>query len=123
MNLLSFSFIMAGVALNTVAQLCLKQGMLGIGCVNMTASALAEMAMKAVLNPFIIIGMVCYMASFAVWLVVLSRVEVSLAYPMLSIGYIAAAVAGYYFWGESLGVAKILGIALICAGVAVMFRQ
>ena len=122
MNLLSFSFIMAGVALNTVAQLCLKQGMLSIGSADMNANALVEMAMKAILNPFIIIGMLCYVTSFAVWLIVLSRVEVSLAYPMLSIGYIVTAIVGYYFWGESLGVTKIVGIILICSGVAVMFR-
>ena len=55
-------------------------------------------------------------------LVVLSRVEVSAAYPMLSIGYVLAAVMGYFFLGESVGVERMAGIALICGGVLLVAR-
>ena len=56
-------------------------------------------------------------------LVVLSRVEVSVAYPMLSAGYIVTAFAGWYFWGEALTMNKFLGIGLICFGVLFMFKN
>ena len=47
-------------------------------------------------------GLLCYVVSVAVWLLVLSRVEVSFAYPLLSVGYIVNAVAGYYLFQENL---------------------
>lgn len=123
MNGINFALIIFGVTLNTVAQLCLKQGMLSVGTVTMELAGLVDLIIKAATNSFIMLGLACYAASFAVWLVVLSRVEVSMAYPMLSIGYIVTAVFGYYFWGESLGIYKMTGIFLICTGVAVMFRE
>ena len=123
MNGMSFCLIILGVTLNTIAQLCLKQGMVSAGAVSMELAGLFALIIKAAASPFIMLGLTCYVASFAVWLVVLSRVEVSMAYPMLSIGYIVTAVFGYYFWGESLGMYKLAGIFLICAGVMVMFQE
>ncbi|MBP3819302.1 MAG: EamA family transporter [Butyrivibrio sp.] len=123
MSGVSFGLIILGVTLNTVAQLCLKQGMVSMGAVSLELAGLLDFVIKAATSPFIMLGLSCYVASFAVWLVVLSRVEVSMAYPMLSIGYIATAAFGYCFWGESLGVYKMTGILLICAGVVVMFQE
>ncbi len=123
MSGVSFGLIILGVTLNTVAQLCLKQGMASVGAVSLELAGLFDLVIKVMASPFIMLGLSCYVASFAVWLVVLSRVEVSMAYPMLSIGYIVTAVFGYYFWGESLGIYKMAGIFLICVGVAVMFRE
>ena len=123
MNVTSFGLIVLGVTLNTVAQLCLKQGMTIIGTVSLEMTGLFDLIQKAATSPLIFWGLACYVASFAVWLIVLSRVEVSMAYPLLSIGYIVTAVFGYYFWGESLGIYKIMGIFLICAGVVLMFKE
>jgi len=122
MNLLNLFMIMLGVMLNTIAQLCLKQGMLQIGSIEVTIHNLWIMFLEASLNPFVIIGMICYVASFGVWLIVLSRVEVSIAYPMLSIGYVVTFIMAYYFWGESLSLNKIAGITLICIGVGMMYK-
>jgi multidrug transporter EmrE-like cation transporter len=56
-------------------------------------------------------------------MIVLSKTEVSLAYPLLSIGYIIAAVIGYYFLGENVNFTRIGGIALICVGIVVISRS
>ena len=55
--------------------------------------------------------------SVLVWMAVLSRVEVSVAYPMVSIGYIIVGVAGWYFFGESLSTLRVAGIFVIFLGV------
>ena len=57
------------------------------------------------------------------WMVVLSRLEVGYAYPFLSLGYVVAAVAGYYFLGESLSILRIAGILVICLGVFMVARS
>ena len=67
--------------------------------------------------------MICYALSILLWMAVLSKVEVSFAYPFLSIGYVVAAVVGYYFFGESLSVIRIVGIVIICIGVYLISRS
>lgn len=119
----NFFLILMGVLLNTVAQLCLKQGMMIIGAVSLNVSAIMDLLPRAALNPYVVFGMVCYVISFGVWLIVLSKVDVSLAYPMLSIGYVVTAVIGCYYMGESLTLYKALGIATICMGTGLLFKS
>ena len=75
-----------------------------------------------VTNIYLWLGLGCYAFSIGTWLVVLSRAEVSTAYPLLSIGYIIAAILSVLLLGETLGAAKIGGIGLICAGVILITR-
>ncbi len=67
--------------------------------------------------------MLCYAASICVWLAALSKAPVSTAYPMLSLGYVVVAFASVLWLGETLSVPKVLGIALICAGVVLVSRN
>jgi len=61
--------------------------------------------------------------SVMVWLLVLSRVEVSFAYPLLSVGYIVNAVAAYYLFQENISLTRIAGILIIVAGVYLITRS
>ena len=115
--------ILVSVSLNALAQILLKQGMLGIGRFAFGADQLFAVLPRIALNPFVVGGMACYAVSIGLWLMVLSRVEVSAAYPFLSVGYVIAAAAGYWLFGEALGVARIAGIALICAGVVLVAQS
>lgn len=109
--------ILFGVFLNAAAQLFLREGMRRIGHFDFTWSNLFPIALQVAGNVFVLGGLLCYIVSVAVWLMVLSRVEVSYAYPLLSVGYIVTAVAGYYLFQENLSVTRILGIVIIIVGV------
>ena len=122
MNFMDFILVLFGVLLNAAAQLCIKQGMNLIGNIQLDAGAILAMITRAAINPYILAGLACYVVSVLVWMVVLSKVEVSLAYPFLSIGYIVTAFVGYFFMGEALGLYKVLGILTICAGIGIMFK-
>jgi multidrug transporter EmrE-like cation transporter len=74
-------------------------------------------------NVWLWTALICYAASFLLWMSVLSKVEVSFAYPFLSIGYVVAALGGYYFFGESLSLTRIAGILVICIGVVLISRS
>jgi multidrug transporter EmrE-like cation transporter len=115
--------ILSGVLLNAAAQLLLKKGMLGIGFFEFSAANLVPISIKAAANPFIVAGLFCYVFSVGLWMMVLSRVEVSFAYPFLSIGYVVIALVGYYYFGEKLDPYRITGIALICLGVVFISRS
>ena len=112
-----FLLILLGVLLNAAAQLLLKAGMSQIGHFDFSMANLIPIGLKIIVNPPILTGLFAYVLSVAVWLLVLSRVQVSYAYPMLSIGYIVNAIAAYYLFGEALSVVRVTGIFVIIAGV------
>ncbi|OIQ67574.1 putative 4-amino-4-deoxy-L-arabinose-phosphoundecaprenol flippase subunit ArnE [mine drainage metagenome] len=57
-----------------------------------------------------------------VWILALTRVQVSIAYPMLSLGYVVTAFAAWWLFGEALSAQKLIGIAIIIAGVIIVAR-
>jgi multidrug transporter EmrE-like cation transporter len=50
-------------------------------------------------------------------------VQVSIAYPMLSIGYVLNAVAAWYLFGESVSPMRLAGIGIIVVGVYIVARS
>src|SRR5467141_5298762 len=68
-------------------------------------------------------GLACYVVSVVVWIVALSRVPVSIAYPMLSIGYVVNAVAAWYLLGEAVTPMRLAGIGIIVFGVFIVARS
>ena len=122
MSWISLSLILSGVLLNAAAQLFLKAGTNELGVVSFSADAWFGQALRVGTNPFIVGGMVCYAFSLVVWIMGLSRVPVSVAYPMLSIGYVVSAVAAYFLFGEVLGPSRWLGLGFIVIGVILMSR-
>ena len=123
MNAASWALIFTGVLLNAAAQLLLKAGTNAVGQFEFSAQNLVPVGMKLALEPHIAGGVACYVLSLVVWIMGLSRIEVSIAYPMLSIGYVLNAAAAWYLFGESLTVQKLLGIAFIVAGVFLVARS
>ncbi len=115
--------IMLGVLLNAAAQLFLKAGMRRIGHFDFVWANALPIAFQVAGSIPILAGLACYVVSVVVWLMVLSRVEVSFAYPLLSVGYIVNAVAGYYLFQEHLSMTRITGILIICAGVYLVTRS
>jgi multidrug transporter EmrE-like cation transporter len=114
--------ILTGVLLNAAAQLALKQGMRQVGHFEFAMANLVPIGLQVGLNPFVALGLFCYVVSVAVWLLVLSRVEVGLAYPMLSIGYVVNALLAWRLFGEELTLTRIAGIVVICFGVWLLSR-
>lgn len=114
--------ILACVVIGTAGQLLLKFGMDRIGEFAFSAHNIMPIAVKIICNPFIVLGTGCYALSLVIWLLVLSRAEVSYAYPLLSLGYVITAIAAYFLFGDSLTVIRILGIGLIILGVICITR-
>ena len=119
----TFSLLMAGVLLNAVAQLLLKAGTNRVGEFAFTLENIAPVGAKIATSPHIIAGIGCYVVSVVVWILALSRVPVSVAYPMLSVGYIVNAVAAWMLFGESLTAQKLVGIGFIVIGVWLVARS
>ena len=113
----AFAFLLTGVLLNAGAQLLLKAGTNVLGVITLTRDNWWDTLWKMATQGYFVVGVICYMVSLLVWIIGLSRVPVSVAYPMLSRGYVINAVAAYYLFGESVTVTRWLGIGFIILGV------
>ncbi|WP_409021168.1 EamA family transporter [Caballeronia sp. LZ032] len=122
MNLISFICIIIGVSLNACAQLLLKAGVNAVGHFDFTPANIVPVGLKIATQLPIIGGLSCYVLSVVVWIVGLSRVDVSIAYPMLSLGYVVNAFAAWYLFGEVLSMQRLIGIGIILVGVVVLAR-
>ena len=122
MNIATFGFILTGVFLNALAQLLLKAGTNAVGAIHLTAENWFSIGLKLATQLPIIGGLTCYVISVVVWIIALSRVDVTIAYPMLSIGYLINAIGAWYFLGEIMSIPRIVGIGIIIVGVVLLTR-
>ncbi len=123
MTVTSFLLVLCGVLLNAAAQLLLKAGTNAVGAFEFTARNVGVVAPQLALEPHILGGLLCYAISVVVWIMALSRVEVSIAYPMLSIGYIVNALAAWYLFGEAVTAMRLIGIGIIVIGVVIVAQS
>ena len=123
MKLMEFGLILTGVLLNAFAQLLLKAGARDVGQFDFTMANMVPIGLKLATNLPIIGGLTCYVVSVVFWILALSRVEVSIAYPMLSIGYVVNAALAYWLFGEAVGPMRIAGIAVIILGVFIVAKS
>lgn len=123
MNTLSFVLVLTGVLLNAAAQLLLKAGTNAVGHFEFHVDNVLPVGWKLATQPHILGGMACYAVSLVVWIMALSRVPVSIAYPMLSIGYVINAFIAWQWFGEALAAQKLLGIGFIVVGVVLVARS
>ena len=113
----AFALLLTGVLLNAGAQLLLKAGTNALGVITLTRDSWPDTLMRMATQGHFILGAACYVLSLFVWILGLSRVPVSVAYPLLSIGYIINAIAAHYLFGEAVTTTKWLGIGFIVIGV------
>lgn len=119
----AFAFLFAGVLLNAAAQLLLKGGTNRLGVITLTTGSWPATLWRMATEGFFVAGIACYVVSVFVWILGLSRVPVSIAYPMLSLGYVINAIAAYYLFGEGVSVMRWLGIGFIVLGVWLVARS
>ncbi|MGH8128234.1 MAG: SMR family transporter [Gammaproteobacteria bacterium] len=119
----AFALVLTGVLLNAAAQVLLKAGVRHMGVISLQFPVLVKAGFSLAVNPYIIAGLSCYVVSVVVWLLALSRVAVSIAYPMLSIGYIVTAVIAWLYLGEDMNMTRWAGIVVIIIGVFLVARS
>jgi drug/metabolite transporter (DMT)-like permease len=123
MNLSTFAFIITGVLLNAAAQLLLKAGTNALGgAIHVTAANWFATGIKVFTQLPILAGLACYVISLLVWIIGLSRTDVTIAYPMLSLGYVVSAVGAWMFLGEIISAQRLVAIGVIMVGVALLAR-
>jgi multidrug transporter EmrE-like cation transporter len=118
-NLQSLGLVLLSVALGAVGQLTLKAAMNNLGGLNLSLDALLRMAT----SPLLIFGFVIYAASTALWLLALTKADLSFAYPFLSLTYIAVLVGGVLLFNEPLKIQRVISVIAIVIGVLIIARS
>ncbi len=107
------------IILGAVAQYFLK---MGVNSVSENSKSISEIIKSGVTNLHLLSGLFCYGLSLLLWFYVLSKMELSKAYPLVSLGYVFTLFLGYFFLNETITVSKVAGIVLIMVGVVVLAR-
>lgn len=111
--------ILSSVFCSSMAHVVLKIGMNRVK----GAGAGVNMILATALEPFVILGMVMHVLALAIWLYALSKVEVSFAYPFISLGFALVLAYSHFFLHESVNVWRLAGVLLICGGVALVAKS
>ena len=117
----NYLILAISVLLAVAGQLFMKKGMILFG--SFPISQLLIKLIPIFLNPYVLMGLVCFGLSSIFWLVVLSRLQLSLVYPMVSVAYVLVAFASVILFKEQVSLFRWLGIIVIIVGVFLISRS
>jgi len=106
----------------SVADVFFKSGTLSTGISNVVLSNAAEFALRLSSNPIFWAGIALYLVNFFLWITLLSKVDLSIAFPMSSLTYIIVPILAIIFLGEHVAPVRWAGIFFIIAGVSLAGR-
>ena len=115
--------ILFTVLTNFGSQVLLKKGMTSIEQFSISADGLLKAAPMIIFNPYVIFGMLMMVISMGTHLVLLSRVDISFAYPFLGLSFVLITLYGHYVLAEPINAFKICGVLLIVSGVALVAKS
>jgi drug/metabolite transporter (DMT)-like permease len=112
---------LVSIILLSAGQTSIKAGLNAIGGISLADGPLV--ILKIFQTPWVMVGFICYGIAAILWLDVLSKLDFSLAFPMVGMTYVFTLLIGRFFFGENVGWERILGVALILCGVAFLIRS
>ena len=117
----TFLLGLVAIMLLSAGQTALKAGLNAIGGVSLADGPIGFL--KLFQTPWVIVGFACYGLSSILWLDVLSKLDFSLAFPMVGLTYVFTLLIGRFFFGETVGWERMLGVGLILCGVFFLIRS
>lgn len=117
----NYLLLFISISLAVTGQLLMKKGMMMFGA--FPASQFLSKIIPMFLNPYVFFGFASFGLSSLFWLVVLSRMPLSLVYPMVSLAYVIVAFASIVFFKEHVSLIRWMGIVVIVLGVFLVSRS
>lgn len=116
-----FSLVIIAICFSVTGELMLKSGMNSVGVLSL--SVLWPTLGRMITHPKILIGLGCFAVGAVFWLAAISRVPLSWAYPMLSIGYVLILLFSAIILKEQVAPLRWVGALVICVGIILIFRS
>ena len=118
----SLLLVLGAVFLNTIGQIVMKAGSSSLTSLSFSLANLPQIFLAIIKSPLMVGALSLYGLSAVIWIMALSKLDLSQAYPMTSIGYILTAIIGVFAFGEVMTVLRLVGLGLILAGVLILAR-
>lgn len=119
----SIILILVSISIAVGGQLLLKIGLNKIGSISVNSfSSLGQLFFGIIKSPLVLTGLFCYVISAAIWLVVLSAVDLSFAYPFIGLTYVFILIISKFVLKEDVNPIRWIGAAVITAGVILISR-
>jgi multidrug transporter EmrE-like cation transporter len=117
--------IFASIFIAVLGQISMKYGISRAGLVARLGevSSVYTYFVSAFTNAFVLVGFLLYGLSSLFWLIVLGRVDLSYAYPLVSVGYVLAVFLSWLIFKEHVSALRLAGLAVICMGVSLLSRS
>jgi len=120
----SLLLVLASVVCGVIGQVSLKSGMTQVGRIGgAQATYVLDTAWRVLTTPLVLFGLACYALGAVAWLVVLSRLDLSHAYPFLALNFVLITLASRLILGETVPPLRWLGVLVICCGVILVARS
>jgi multidrug transporter EmrE-like cation transporter len=113
------TLLLTAVALGVVGQMVMKTGMTKVGQIN---AFNLSVLVKMFTNPTVLGGIACYALSSVVYLMAISKLPLSFAYPMVGLGYVVVVLLSWLLFKEPVSWVRWAGVALICGGAFLIGR-
>lgn len=115
-------YILISVAAGGIGQIILKKGMTNMGPLTLSFAEFGAILWRIITNPYVVIGLGIYGLSTILWLVALSRVDLSFIYPFASLGYVIMLFASWQLFHEQITIMRLVGCAVVILGVVLISR-
>jgi uncharacterized membrane protein len=113
-------FLLIAITLGAFGQISLKYGMKQFGALGAPGSSMLVGLARAVITPYVLLGLCLYAVSSAFWLVVLSKWALSYAYPMIATNYLLVVLLSRAFFRENVLPLQWIGIVLMVTGLVLV---
>jgi multidrug transporter EmrE-like cation transporter len=112
--------ILLSVLLGAAGQVLVKFGAVNL---NFNNENFFNIFLSILTNIPVMSGIIVYGISFLIWIKVLSKVELSYAYPMVSLGYVLIIIFSYFIFKENVTITRIFGVVIIIIGVIIVSKS
>jgi drug/metabolite transporter (DMT)-like permease len=116
-------YILISVLGGAVGQVLLKMGMSNLGAMTFSLAHLGNLLWRLATNPLVVGGLLIYACGTLFWLLALSRVDLSFAYPFASLSYVLMLLASWLLLNEHISLMRLAGSFVIIIGVLIISRS
>ena len=121
-SLLDFMYIFAVIVLTVSGQLILKWQVTKAGMFPESFSDRTLFLLRLIFNPWIVGGLFAGFLAFVLWMVTMTKFELSYAYPFMSLAFVLVLLSSAALFHETVTIRKLIGVLLIMAGVIIAGR-
>ncbi|NLW91918.1 MAG: transporter [Syntrophomonadaceae bacterium] len=115
-------FLLISIVLSAAGQILLKYGVMGVGNIDFRVGNLFSTLLTTFTNVWVLLGVICFVTSMVLWLKVISTMELSKAYPSVSLSYVIVFIFSAIFFNEGVSIGKFAGLASIMVGIFLLQR-